>query len=166
VDVAWWDTRDDPGIRANDVYYTYSEDGGETWARNMRITDQTIDRRFGVWGNNYDQNSPVSLASVNEYAIIGWDDTRFSRGDDGEIVASDPVLDAGIGSGTQDIFVSTVQFTAVGGGASKTAKIVLAGVIGLLAVGLILLVIAMSSRRRAGEPAGPKPSKKAPAKVT
>lgn len=166
IDVVWWDTRDDPGIRANDVYYTYSTDNGVSWAKNIRVTDQTIDRRFGVWGNNYDQNSPPSLASVNQYAMIGWDDTRLSRGESGAIVAADPVSGGeGVGGGLQDIFVSTVQFTAVGGGSSSAAKAVLAGVVGLLAVGLILLIVAMGSRRRSGAPAADRAAK-APAKVT
>lgn len=167
IDVVWWDTRDDPGIRANDVYYTYSTDNGQTWAKNIRVTDQTIDRRFGVWGNNFDQNSPPSLASINSYAMIGWDDTRFSRGEDGEVLASDPVTGGeGIGGGVQDIFVSAVQFTEVGAGASNVTKAVLAGVVGLVVVGLILLVIALASRSRTGAAAGEKPAKtKAPAEV-
>jgi hypothetical protein len=156
LDVAWWDTRDDPGIRSNDVYYTYSTDGGRTWARNIRVSDQTIDRRFGVWGNNFDQNSPPGLASVNQYAIFGWDDTRFSRGEGGPVLAEDPVAaGVGVGGGVQDIFVSTVQFAAVGGGASSAAKAVLAGVVGLVAVGLVLLLVTMSSRRKDG-PARPR----------
>ncbi len=32
VDAVWWDTRDDPGIRSNDVYYAYSTDEGKTWS--------------------------------------------------------------------------------------------------------------------------------------
>jgi hypothetical protein len=153
VDVAWWDTRDDPGIRANDVYYTYSEDNGDTWAANRRITDQTIDRRFGVWGNNFDQNSPPGLASTDEYALLAWDDTRLSRGEDGRVVAEDPVLAGeGVGGGVQDVFVSAVQFETIGGGTSSAAKAVLAGVVGLVAVGLVLLIVVMAGRRRSGPP--------------
>lgn len=150
LDAAWWDTRDDPGIRANDVYYAYSDDDGKTWSKNYRISDQTIDRRFGVWGNNFDQNSPPALASTNQFAIFGWDDTRFSRGEDGEVVLESPVGAQGVGGGVQDIFVSAVQFEEIGGGTSTTAKVVLAGVIGLLAVGLILLAVGMVGRRKAG----------------
>jgi hypothetical protein len=150
LDAAWWDTRDDPGIRANDVYYAYSEDDGKTWSKNMRISDQTIDRRFGVWGNNFDQNSPPSLSSTNQFAVLAWDDTRFSRGEDGKIVLESPVGSEGIGGGVQDIFVSAVQFEEIGAGTSRTAQIVLAGVIGLLAVGLILLAVGMLGRRSGG----------------
>ncbi|MGH9279190.1 MAG: hypothetical protein ACRD12_13930 [Acidimicrobiales bacterium] len=152
VDVVWWDTRDDVGIRANDVYYTYSTDNGETFAKNIRVTDQSIDRRFGVWGQNFDQNSPPSLASENEYAIFAWDDTRLSRGEDGQINPVDPVAAGeGIGGGVQDIFVAVAQFEPIGGGGvSKTAKYLFAAAIGLLLVGVILMVVVFFSRRSAG----------------
>ena len=150
LDAAWWDTRDDPGIRSNDVYYAYSEDDGKTWSKNYRVTDQTIDRRFGVWGNNFDQNSPPGLASTNQFALLGWDDTRFSRGEEGNVSIDNPVGTQGIGGGVQDVFVSAVQFEAIGGGSSDAAKVVLAGVVGLLAVGVILLLVGQSGRRRSG----------------
>ena len=165
IDVAWWDTRDDPGIRANDVYYTYSTDNGRTWADDIRVTDQTIDRRFGVWGNNFDQNSPPGIASVNAYAIVGWDDTRFSRGEDGNVEATDPISGGvGIGGGVQDVFVASVQFAPVGGGTSNAVKIALAAVAGLLAVGVVLLI----TSRLAGDRSGPGPEGRrleTPAKV-
>ncbi|HEX2048501.1 MAG TPA: sialidase family protein [Acidimicrobiales bacterium] len=150
LDAAWWDTRDDPGIRSNDVYYAYSQDDGVTWSKNYRVTDQTIDRRFGVWGNNFDQNSPPALASTNQFALLGWDDTRFSRGDDGQVGLDNPANSQGFGGGVQDIFVAAVQFEAIGSGSSDTAKIILAGVIGLLAVGLILLLVGQLGRRGPG----------------
>jgi hypothetical protein len=64
----------------------------------------------------------------------------------------------------QDIFVSAVQFKAIGAGTSKAAKIVFSGVIGLLAVGLALTAFALLSRKRTGgaTPAA-KPGAKAPA---
>lgn len=167
VDVAWWDTRDDPGIRANDVYYAYSNDDGVTWAPNMRITDQSVDRRFGVWGINYDISSPPGIGSSDELAIFGWDDTRFSRAD-GEVLADDPIGELGFGDGLQDVFVSSVQFTEVGGGgASSTAKAVLASVIGLVAVGLVLLVAVAMTGGFGGSSSKKSPKKeKAPSKVS
>ena len=150
VDVAWWDTRDTPGMRSNDVYYTYSTDDGKTWAKNMRISDQSVDRRLGIWGLNYDIASQPGVGSTNEYAVIGWDDTRNT----------DPATkaQADLGGGLQDLYIAAAQFEAIGGGASKTAKMVLAGIIGLLAVGLILVVVALISNR-----GGPAPTKKAAA---
>ncbi|MFP5318912.1 MAG: sialidase family protein [Acidimicrobiia bacterium] len=160
VDVAFYDTRFDPGIRSNDVVYTYSNDNGETWSKNERVSDQSIDRRIGVWGFNYDITSPPSLASADEYAILGWDDPRHS----------DPSVadNLSVGGGLQDIFVANAQFTAIGGGASKVAKMIVAGVVGLLAVGLILLVVAMAARGgNRGQPArSAKAADKKPAGVS
>jgi hypothetical protein len=158
VDAVWWDTRSDPGIRGNDVYYSYSNDDGKTWSKNQRITDRTIDRKFGVWGNNFDMSSPPAVASTNAYAIFGWDDTR----------ASDPTLaaNAGFGGGIQDVYTAAVQFEVVGGGTSSAVKVALAAVVGLLVVGLILLGVSVSSKRRIGGSAEKtKVTGKEPAKV-
>ena len=145
VDVVFYDTRFDPGIRSNDVVYTHSTDNGETWAKNVRISDQSIDRRIGVWGINYDMTSPPSLASAKEHAVIAWDDPRHS-----DLSVADNLA---VGGGLQDIFVANAQFSAIGGGASKAAKMIAAGVVGLLAVGLILLVVASAARGGSGDQA-------------
>ena len=138
VDVAWWDTRNDPGILGNDVYYTSSTDNGKSWTKNRRITDQLIDRKFGVWGQNFDQNSPPSLASTDAYALLGWDDTRNSG----------PRTNAtSFGAGVQDIFTSAVQYEVIGAG-SNAPRYVLAGALGLLLVGLLLLAVSTVTRRR------------------
>lgn len=142
LDVAWWDTRSDPGIRGNDVYYSHSEDAGKTWSKNIRITDKTVDRKFGVWGNNFDMSSPPGVASTNAYAIFGWDDTRNSD-------VNSPA-NAGFGGGVQDIYVAAAQYKALGGGTSTAVKSALAGVVGLLLVGLVLLAVSVGQRRRAG----------------
>jgi len=153
LDVAWWDTRDTPGQRSNDLYYAYSEDDGKTWSKNHRVTDQSIDRRLGIWGLNYDIASIPGIASTNQYAMLGWDDTRNS-----DRSVQDTTY---LGGGLQDLYVSAVQFSAIGGGASKASKVVLAGIVGLLMVGLALVVVAMAARARSG----PAPAKaaKAPA---
>ena len=145
IDVAWFDTRDRPGMRATDVYYAYSEDDGRTWSKNLRITDVTIDRNLGVYGSGYDIAGQVGVASTKEYAVIGWDDTRNS----------DPGSKANIvpGGGLQDIYIAAAQFEALGGGGmSRAAKVALAGVVGLLAVGLMLVVAAVMARRGTGGP--------------
>jgi len=145
IDVAWWDTRDKQGLRATDVYYAYSNDDGRTWSRNQRITDQSIDRRLGIWGNNYDIASQPGVASTNAYAVFGWDDTRNS---DKAFADS-----AAVGGGLQDVYVAAAQFEKLGGGgSSRTAKVILAGAVGLLAVGLAVLLAAMLTRRRTGPP--------------
>ena len=158
IDVAWWDTRDDPGTRSNDVYYTYSTDNGKTWSRNIRVTDQSINRTIGVWGVNYDMSSPPGIASTDEFATFGWDDTRFTD-------MRNPDANA-LGGGTSDMFAANVQFSVVGGGTSKAAKMILAGVVGLLAVGLALLLVALASRRRTGVTPERRTGVKTPAGVT
>ena len=142
IDVAWWDTRDTPGQRSNDVYYTYSNDDGKTWSKNQRITNQSIDRKLGIWGLNYDIASIPGITSTDQYAVIGWDDTRNS----------DPSVkdNSYLGGGLQDIYVAEAQFSAIGGGASKTSKVILAGIAGLLFVGLALVVVALVARGRGG----------------
>ena len=142
VDVVWWDTRDMQGLRATDAYYTYSTDDGRTWSKNIRVTDQSVDRKLGIWGNNYDIASQPGVASTNAYAVFGWDDTRNS-----DKTFSDS---SAVGGGLQDVYVAAAQFEAIGGGSSKAAKVVLAGVAGLLAVGVVLFLGALVTRRRTG----------------
>ena len=148
VDVAFWDTRNDPGIAANDVYAISSDDGGVTWSKNVRVSDRLVDRRIGVYANNYDVTGPPGLASTDDYAIFGWDDTR-----NGDAVTN-----------TQDIYVGSVQYAAVSTGGSTTLKYILAAVIGVLLVGVVLFVLAFVVRSRdATSPATRQPT--APDKV-
>ncbi|HWB71694.1 MAG TPA: sialidase family protein [Egibacteraceae bacterium] len=136
LDAVWWDFRHDPGTYQNDVYYTYSTDNGVTWSQNIRVTDRSINRKIGPWSNNFDMRQPPGVASAEDYALFGWDDTRNG----------DPVGQA------QDIFSSAVQFSVLEGGTPNALKYVLAGVIGLVVVGIVLLILAMATRRRAGPP--------------
>jgi photosystem II stability/assembly factor-like uncharacterized protein len=155
VDAVWYDTRNDPGYRSNDVYYAYSDDAGKTWSKNIRISDQPIDRRLGVWSYNYDVTTPPGIGSANNYTVFAWDDPRNS---DRSVKDN-----AALGGGLQDVYVVDAQFKAIGGGTSKAAKIVAAGVVGLLAVGLMLLVAALIVRSREGGPPT-RPAKKAATK--
>ncbi len=142
LDVTWYDTRTDPGYRSNEVYYAYSNDDGKTWSQATEISDQPIDRRLGVWSYNYDITTPPGIASADKFAVFGWDDTRNN-----DRTVTD---NAALGGGAQDFYTVAAQFEAIGGGASKTAKLVVAGCVGLLAVGLVLLVVALAARSRNG----------------
>lgn len=132
VDVAWWDARNDPGVRSHDVYYASSNDDGATWSKNMRLTDRLVDRRIGIWGNGFDVSAPPGIASTNTYLVVGWDDTR-----NGTQLTQ-----------TQDLFTVDVQMQRIGGGTSKAAKIGLAAAGGIVTVGLILLLASVTTRRR------------------
>ncbi len=152
VDAVWWDTRDDPGIRSNDVYYAYSTDDGRTWSKNERMTDQSVDRRLGVYGLGYDIAAPPGVASTNAYAVVGWDDTRNSG-------PAPTGFNAELGGGLQDIYTAAVQFEAIGGGGtSNAAKMALAAVVGIVVVGVVLVVAALAARRRNPPPASTKPA--------
>lgn len=131
LDAIWWDFRNDPGLFANDVYYSYSTDNGLTWSANERVTDQLIRRKIGVWSNGFDQRQPPGVASSDELAVFVWDDTR-----DGDELTQ-----------TQDIFSAAAQFQAVGSSTSTGWWYVLGAAGGLAVVGLVLLVSARGRRR-------------------
>jgi hypothetical protein len=106
IDVAWYDFRNDPGYdatkksvgqqnRFQDVYYSFSIDGGRTWTPNVKVTDRLIDRTLGVHSSNYGLKGPIGLASTNLGASIAWDDTRNSVGE----------------TESQDIYFSRVRFS-------------------------------------------------------
>lgn len=123
IDVVWFDSRNDPGVRLQDVYLTSSHDNGETWGPNVRVSDQPIDRRMGVWANGYNVSVPPGIASTNELAVVAWDDTR--NGD--------------LSLHVQDLYSAVVQYeTLQAGGVPVLLKVTLAAVAGLVFVGLIL----------------------------
>ncbi len=135
LDVAWWDFRNDTGTFANDVYMTSSSDQGVNWTKNLRVTDQSVNRRIGPWFGNADIRQAPGLVSRDEYTLVLWDDTR--NGD--ELTQ------------TQDVYASHVQYEALGGGASSAAKYALAGVLGFSVVALGLVIAATVARRRSGQ---------------
>ncbi|MEZ5033123.1 MAG: FlgD immunoglobulin-like domain containing protein [Saprospiraceae bacterium] len=40
IDASWFDTRDNPGTYLSSLYFSFSEDGGITWAPNTRLTEE------------------------------------------------------------------------------------------------------------------------------
>lgn len=133
LDVAWWDWRDGAALYGNDVYYTHSVNDGDTWSNNVRVTDQSIDRRIGYWGNNADMRSRPGIASTDHAARIAWSDTRL----------------AVAGANTQDIYTATVQHGEVPTGESDSVLwYVIAILAGLTAGGLVLAILGLVARRR------------------
>lgn len=88
VDIAWLDFRNSPypenepdGPPYNhggfqDLYYSYSTDGGQTLTPNARISDRSINREIGVWSNGTHMAGHVGLASAEDRAYFAWQDTR------------------------------------------------------------------------------------------
>jgi hypothetical protein len=136
IDVAWQDDREMSDFHFN-VRYTYSTDGGQTWAPNMRVNDRPVNFNYGVSFNS-DLRQPNGVASTNQYAIIGWADTRN---------ANDLTQ-------TQDNYATAVQFAPLPTTRNTTAPVIAAIFGGLVLAGLVLLVVLQMRKR--GE--GPSPA--------
>ena len=82
VDVAWYDRRNgaDPGVY--DIYFTYSPDGGKTWAPNLRVTDQSSDGQYSHHQNgNVFIGDYMDIDSSLDCAWPVWVDTRAHKAD-------------------------------------------------------------------------------------
>lgn len=150
VDVAWYDFRDDHLINPSSttstetyygVYYTYSKDGGRTWAKNVRVTDRPMNKDAGY--TQSDQQGlmgPVAIASGNNTTYFAWSDSR---------------------AGTVDNPVEDYYFTSASyaGAAAPTTTSetpawiwgLLGGVSALTLAGLILVAIGAVARSRERE---------------
>ena len=159
IDVAWWDTRCRPRHpqqrRLLHVLHRQRQDLDQERAHHRQSPSTA---RVGVWGNNFDMSSPPGIASTNAFTVFGWDDTRNTD-------VSSPA-NAGFGGGVQDIYTAAVQYKVIGGGTSTAVKSALAGVVGLLLVGLVLLAVSVGQKRRVGGSSSKETVKgKAPATV-
>ncbi len=137
IDVVWQDNRGLADFRIN-VRYTYSSDGGVTWAPNVLVTDQPVDFNLGISFNS-DIRQPPGVASTDAYAAIGWADGRL--GDQT--------------TRTQDGFSSVAQFAPLPAENTLLPKLA-AAFGGLLLAGLIIVLFVLLRRRQdpPGTPAG------------
>jgi hypothetical protein len=87
IDIAWLDGRLSPVPPAGgtgtsekgfqDVYYTSSSDQGDTWEKNLRVTDRSIDRSVGVWSNaSIGSHHNLGVASTDGQVFVTWQDAR------------------------------------------------------------------------------------------
>ncbi len=132
VDVVWTDDRGLSDYRFNERY-TYSTDGGLTWAKNILVSDKPINFNYGV-SYNSDIRQPNGIASTNSYAIIGWADTRNAN----EV------------SQAQDNYSVAVQFSPLPTTKNTTAPVVAAIFGGLVLAGIVLLVVNQMRKRPEG----------------
>ena len=108
IDVIWADTRNDPGGFDSELYYSYSENAGETWSENVAITP-SFDPHIG-WpqqnkiGDYYDMVSDLLgvhvaySATFNGeqdvyYVRIGTYDCNGNGVDDAQDIANGTSLD-------------------------------------------------------------------------
>lgn len=84
--VIWYDTRRDPADHLLDVFGAVSTDGGETFSRNFRLSDVSIDADAGaftnaVGGQEYYLGDFIGLAMSDNTGYAAWTDTRNGNQD-------------------------------------------------------------------------------------
>lgn len=105
VDAIFYDRRNNMQNRGNDVYLTFSTDGGRTFSPNVRVTrqdsDSRIGPRYGVPSASglVEFGSRIGLVASPDRAIAAWTDTRHT---------------APGGPTAQDIFATHLVFGAPG----------------------------------------------------
>lgn len=141
LDVAWYDNRlnpAEPNDGLQDVFATSSTNQGRTFSANTRITDRSIDRTIGVWGNNIDSHHNVGVSSVDGATFFAWQDSR----------AGDPEAQA------EDIYMTKLAHDGAGTKAgdeedSPPLLWALTGAAGaLLVAGIALFVASLMARRQ------------------
>jgi len=128
VDVVWQDNRQQTDYLVN-VRYTYSTDGGQSWAPSMAVTDRPINFNRGISFNS-DLRQPPGVASANQYAAIAWADPRFADDE----------------TQTQDNFGVVAQFSPLPSDDNNTLRVVAAVLGGLVLAGAVLLIIQLARR--------------------
>lgn len=128
LDAVYLDRRDDPQNLSNDVAYTYSRNGGRTFASSVRLTttgksSSLVGQRYPIPSaglERYDFGFRIALLSRSDDALAAWTDTHNSPAD----------------SKVQDIFAISVSPPASGGGGALVLFVALvvaiAGVAALL----------------------------------
>ncbi len=136
LDAIFYDRRDDPQNLRNHVYFTFSDDGGESFSSNRRLTSQSSDSRVGI---SYpipsargliEFGSRLALFSSDARALAAWTDTRNNPD-----------------SIQQEIFATAVDFPVQTLGLSW---IVTATIVALALAAVALAVTRGRRRRRAG----------------
>ncbi|HEX6539589.1 MAG TPA: sialidase family protein [Candidatus Dormibacteraeota bacterium] len=95
IDAVFEDRRNDPDNVKNDVYYTYSNDGGATWSPNVRLSsassDTTIGARYPIPSAQglVDFGGHPALLSTKTGIVAAWTDTRNAQpGEEQDIFAT------------------------------------------------------------------------------
>lgn len=70
IDVIWLDTRDDPGTYLSSLYYSFSEDNGQTWSPNERLS-AAFDPHIG-WPQQNKMGDYFDMISDNDGASLAW----------------------------------------------------------------------------------------------
>lgn len=149
IDLAWHDFRNDPThefgeedqrgppreFGKSDIYYTYSTDGGQTWAPNLKVNDRALDAEIGVSFDTNNLRNPLAVASTDAQALLAWPDSRAGTAE----------------HQAQDTYFTRVRHQAPAenpgsGGAPLLASVLGAGA-ALAGAGAILLTVTRRVRR-------------------
>jgi hypothetical protein len=60
----------------NDIYSASSFDGGDTFTKNVRVSDRIADRNIGLWSNNVHSQTSVAITSSDTTTYVAWQDSR------------------------------------------------------------------------------------------
>lgn len=140
LDVIFYDRRGDSDNVRNDVYYTFSTDGGKRFAPNIELTDHPSDSGIGqqyVHASAQGQvefGSRLALLSEQMRALAAWTDTRNSQPS----------------STGQDVFATKIIFRSPEAG--YRAEVVGVGLIalGLLAMTTVVVRVGKTRKRAIG----------------
>lgn len=133
LDAVFYDRRLDRLNIGNDVYYTYSSDGGRRFTRNLKLSEDGSDSRIGQQytvasaKGLVEFGSRLGLLSFESRALAAWADTRYSQP----------------GTTGQDIFAARIGLEGDPDDAWRPA---MSGV--LLTAGLITTGVASAKYRR------------------
>lgn len=156
VDIAWFDFRTDgifnpdgrgfsdlSGEFCWDAFYTFSTDGGATWApNNIRVSDRSMNRDEGISVNpKYDARGPFAVVATDDVTHFAWGDSR----------AGSPVVPL------QDVYFTSVlhelpKDDGDTGGVQATSLVLGTG-IGLLLGGAVLFALSRRWRSSSIPPA-------------
>jgi hypothetical protein len=143
IDVAWLDFR--PTLAVNpdatrameqywNVFYTYSTDGGKTWAKNMMVGDRPMDKNAGYTENSsYGLQAHPGLAATNDVTYFALSDSRAGT-------TTNPVEDY--------YFTTAVHSTTPSSKTTTWQGIVLGIAIGVVGAGLLFVVVGLPLSRR------------------
>jgi len=70
IDVVWLDTRDDPGTYMSSLYYSFSEDNGQTWSQNERLS--TAFNPHVGWPQQNKMGDYFDMISDDEGVSLAW----------------------------------------------------------------------------------------------
>ncbi len=81
VAIIWWDRRDDSANVKSNIYMTYSDDGGQTFAPDFKVTSMTTDfSTVGLLNGGFGIGEYNAVLTTHDYIIPVWSDGRSNTG--------------------------------------------------------------------------------------